>query len=259
MDKKFYIVLFLILSIIFFSGMLLSETQKLNIQLKSNYQLEEEINQAYESLKVTNSSFIEKKIEFDEKILYKNQLIKEESSLLELQNSLNQEIILFRTYESKDPRIFVDVNDSKLLEILNQLINSSMNNSEKAEAIFNYTRDNISKEDTLIRNGRIDYWNYPKDIIENKKGGYEDKIILLISMLRASGFSNNEVEVVGAKISLIDSTSSDIWVEIKLGGDTYLLLPREKNNFDSFNKTEIYKLYDVQELFRFNDINLTGS
>lgn len=78
-------------------------------------------------------------------------------------------------------------------------------------------------------------------------------------MLRSAGFKENEAEVVGAKISLLDSTSSDIWVELKLNGNTYLLLPRENNNFDSFTKDTIYKMYSVQELYRFNDKTLMRS
>jgi len=237
----------------------MSETQKLNVQLKSNYELEDKITESYTILQETNSSLIEKRLDLNEKIQYKNILTEEEKTLLEIQNKLNQEVFSYNVYESKDPRDFVDVNDSLVLETLNQIITPNMGNAEKARAIFNYTRDKITKDEKLIRNGRIDYWNYPKNIINSKKGQYEDKIILLISMLRAAEFKENEVEVVGAKISILNSTSSDIWVELKLNGNIYLLLPRENNNFDSFTKDDIYKIYSVQELFRFNDKTLMRS
>jgi len=185
--------------------MFMSETQKLNVQLKSNYELEDKITESYTILQETNSSLIEKRLELDEKIQYKNNLSEEEKSLLEIQNKLNQEVFSYNVYESKDPRDFVDINDSLVLETLNQIITLNMGNAEKARAIFNYTRDEITKDEKLIRNGRIDYWNYPKNIINSKKGQYEDKIILLISMLRATGFNENEAEVVGAKISLLNS------------------------------------------------------
>jgi predicted transglutaminase-like cysteine proteinase len=239
--------------------MFISETQKLDSQIKSNYEIEEKIMKSYLELKETNSTLIEKILELDEMVQYKDKLSEEELSLLEAQNKLNQEISSYNVYESKDPRIFVEINDSLVTETLNQIITPTMGNAEKARAIFNYTRDEINKDDGLIRNGRIDYWNYPKNILQSKKGEYEDKIILLVSMLRASGFSENDVEVVGAKINLLNSTSSDIWVELKLNGNTYLLLPRENNNFDSYNKNDIYKLYSVQELFRFNDKKLMRS
>ncbi len=259
MMKRFFVVSFFIFGILLFSFMFMSETQKLNFQTKSNYQIEEEIMESYLALQETNSTLMEKIFELEEMVQYKDKLSEEELFLLEAQNKLNQEISSYKIYESKDPRIFVDLNDSLLTETLNQIITPGMGNAEKARAIFNYTRDEIKKDDKLIRNGRIDYWNYPKNIIQSKKGEYEDKIILLVSMLRASGFSENEVEVVGAKINLLNSTSSDIWVELKLNGNVYLLLPREKNNFDSYNKNDIYKLYSVQELFRFNDKKLMRS
>ena len=259
MDKRFFIILFLLAGILFFSSMFMSQTQKLNVQLKSNYDLENKVTESYTIFQETNSSLIEKRLELDEKIQYKNKLSEEEKSLLEIQNKLNQEVFSYNVYESKYPRDFVDVNDTLVLEVLSQIITPNMGKAEKARAIFNYTRDEITKDEKLIRNGRIDYWNYPKNIINSKKGEYEDKIILLVSMLRAAGFKENEVEVVGAKISLINSTSSDIWVELKLNGNTYLLLPRENNNFDSFNKNDIYKIYNVQELFRFNDKKLMRS
>lgn len=247
------------MGIILSSFMLFSETEKLNLQLSSNNELEDRVTQYYTILQETNSTLIEKRLILDEKIQYKNKLSEDEKSLLEEQNKLNQEVFSYNVYESKDPRDFVDINDPLVLETLDQIITPNMGNAEKARAIFNYTRDEISKDEKLIRNGRIDYWNYPKNIINSKKGEYEDKIILLISMLRAAGFKESEVEVVGAKISLINSTSSDIWVELKLNGNTYLLLPRENNNFDSFNKNDIYKIYNVQELFRFNDKTLMRS
>lgn len=259
MIKRLFVVSLFIFGIILFSFMFMSETQKLDFQIKSNYEIEEKIMESYLELQETNSTLIEKKLELEELVQYKDKLSEEELSLLETQNKLNQEVSSYSVYESKDPRIFVDLNDSLVTETLDQIITPSMGNAEKARAIFNYTRDEIKKEDRLIRNGRIDYWNYPKNIIQSKKGEYEDKIILLVSMLRASGFSENDVEVVGAKINLLNSTSSDIWVELKLNGNVYLLLPREKNNFDSYNKNDIYKLYSVQELFRFNDKKLMGS
>lgn len=239
--------------------MFMSKTQELNVQLKSNYELEKKITESYTILQETNSSLIEKKLELDEKIQYKDKLSEEEEFLLEIENKLNQEVFSYKVYESKDPRDFVDVHDSLVLETLNQIIMANMSKAEKARAIFNYTRDEITKDEKLIRNGRIDYWNYPKNVINSKKGQYEDKIILLISMLRAAGFKENEVEVVGAKINLLHSTSSDIWVELKLNGNTYLLLPRDNNNFDSYTKDDIYKIYSVQELFKFNDKNLMRS
>lgn len=247
------------MGIVLSSFMLFSETEKLNLQLSSNNELEDRVTQYYTILQETNSTLIEKRLILDEKIQYKNKLSEDEKSLLEEQNKLNQEVFSYNVYESKDPRDFVDINDPLVLETLDQIITPNMGNAEKARAIFNYTRDEISKDEKLIRNGRIDYWNYPKNIINSKKGEYEDKIILLISMLRAAGFKESEVEVVGAKISLINSTSSDIWVELKLNGNTYLLLPRENNNYDSFNKNDIYKIYNVQELFRFNDKTLMRS
>lgn len=259
MSKRLFIILFLLMGIVLSSFMLFSETEKLNLQLSSNNELEDRVTQYYTILQETNSTLIEKRLILDEKIQYKNKLSEDEKSLLEEQNKLNQEVFSYNVYESKDPRDFVDINDPLVLETLDQIITPNMGNAEKARAIFNYTRDEISKDEKLIRNGRIDYWNYPKNIINSKKGEYEDKIILLISMLRAAGFKESEVEVVGAKISLINSTSSDIWVELKLNGNTYLLLPRENNNFDSFNKNDIYKIYNVQELFRFNDKTLMRS
>ncbi|MCC7572620.1 MAG: transglutaminase-like domain-containing protein [Candidatus Methanofastidiosum sp.] len=259
MMKRFFVVSFFIFGIILFSFMFMSETHKLNFQIKSNYQIEEKIMESYLELQETNSTLMEKGFELEEMVQYKDKLNEEELFLLESQNKLNQEISSYKIYESKDPRIFVDLNDSLVTETLNQIITPSMGNAEKARAIFNYARDEIKKDDKLIRNGRIDYWNYPKNIIQSKKGEYEDKIILLVSMLRASGFSENDVEVVGAKINLLNSTSSDIWVELKLNGNIYLLLPRENNNFDSFNKNDIYKVYSVEELFRFNDKKLMRS
>ncbi|HOI77929.1 MAG TPA: hypothetical protein PLI06_10025, partial [Methanofastidiosum sp.] len=74
MGKRFSIILFLLVGILFFSLMFMSETQKLNVQLKSNYELEGKITESYTILQETNSSLIEKRLELDEKIQYKNNL-----------------------------------------------------------------------------------------------------------------------------------------------------------------------------------------
>ena len=157
MMKRFFVVSFFIFGILLFSFMFMSETQKLNFQTKSNYQIEEEIMESYLALQETNSTLMEKIFELEEMVQYKDKLSEEELFLLEAQNKLNQEISSYKIYESKDPRIFVDLNDSLLTETLNQIITPGMGNAEKARAIFNYTRDEIKKDDKLIRNGRIDY------------------------------------------------------------------------------------------------------
>lgn len=259
MDNRVFVILFLLITSILFSFMFISQSQKVNIQLNSNKVLKEKVNQTYLLVQDINSTLNEKKATLDEKIDFKNELAGEEKNLIEEQNRLNLEVVSYKVYETDDPRHFVDVNDTIIQETLDQIIKPNMGDGEKVREIFNFVRDEIYKDEKIVRNGRIDYWNYPKDILVNKKGEYEDKIILLVSMLRTAGFSENDVEVVGAKIIFFNSTSSDIWVEINLNGRTYLLLPREKNNFDSFDKNDIYSLYNVQELYRFNDKKIMRS
>ncbi|KYC52479.1 MAG: hypothetical protein AMQ74_00712 [Candidatus Methanofastidiosum methylothiophilum] len=256
MGKRIFIVVFLIILSLIFSIMFIFQSEKVNIQFKSNSELKEKVNQAYIFLKDTNSVLSEKKSILLDKSSFRKELNEEDKSLLEKQNQLNLIVFSYRLYETNDPRDFIDVNDSIVKEAIDQIITPNMGQAEKVRAIFNFVRDEIKKDEKLIRNGRIDYWNYPKDILQDKKGEYEDKIILLISMLRTAGFSENDVEVVGAKLSILNSNSSDIWVELKLNGRTYLLLPREDNNYDSFNKNDIYFLYNVQEIYRFNDKKL---
>ncbi len=258
MERRFWIIAFLLITTIFFSYMFHIQNQRVNSQLDINNMLKEKLDQSYLIIDTANSTLKDKKILLDEKINYLNQLALEEKSLQEKQNDLTLQVFSYRVYETSDPRDFVDVNDPNVQYTLNQIITPSMGNGEKVRAIFNYVRDDIIKEEKLTRNGRIDYWNYPKNIIETKKGEYEDKIILLASMLRTAGFKESDVEVVGAKLELAGSTSSDIWVELKINGRIYLLLPRLNNNYDSFNKDEIYSLYKVEELYRFNDKKLVG-
>lgn len=250
MERRFLIIAFLLITITFFSYMFHIENQKVNAQLDINTMLKEKVDQSYLIIDTANSTLKDRKILLDEKINYINQLTLEEKSLQEKQNDLTLQVFSYRVYETNDPRDFVDVNDPNVQYTLTQIITPSMGDGEKVRAIFNYVRDDIIKEEKLTRNGRIDYWNYPKNIIETKKGEYEDKIILLASMLRTAGFNESDVEVVGAKLELAGSTSSDIWVELKFNGRTYLLLPRLNNNYDSFNKDEIYSLYKVEELYK---------
>ena len=105
MMKRFFVVSFFIFGILLFSFMFMSETQKLNFQTKSNYQIEEEIMESYLALQETNSTLMEKIFELEEMVQYKDKLSEEELFLLEAQNKLNQEISSYKIYESKDPRI----------------------------------------------------------------------------------------------------------------------------------------------------------
>ena len=62
MIKRYFVILFLLFGILFSTLMIVEQTQKLNLQLKLNKDLEDTIKQSYSNLKETNATFIEKKL-----------------------------------------------------------------------------------------------------------------------------------------------------------------------------------------------------
>jgi hypothetical protein len=79
-------------------------------------------------------------------------------------------------------------------------------------ALRDWVGNNIKYEDDSTAYGE-DYWQLPKETLQIKTGDCEDFSILLCSLLRANGWSADDVYVVGGK----QNDSCHAWVKINLG------------------------------------------
>jgi len=121
---------------------------------------------------------------------------------------------------------------------------------EKQEAIYEFVRDQIKDDNYVFSTGREDMWEYPDDILKRGFGGYEDKFMLLLTMLRAAGTPQDDVRFIAADV---DGNDSWIWVEAYDGSTWWILDPFEGYEFTSTPKDAFYQAHTVIVLWWFND------
>ncbi len=121
---------------------------------------------------------------------------------------------------------------------------------EKQEALYNFVRDKIEYDESIYHFGRLDMWEYPEDILRRGKGGFEDKYLLLLTMLRIAGTPPDDVRFVAAEV---DGNDSWAWVEAYDGTSWWILDPFEEYEFTSTPLDKFYDDHKVVILWWFND------
>lgn len=114
---------------------------------------------------------------------------------------------------------YITPNDELVNKIVQEKISPSMSLIKRAEILYNYVASNIKyKRDKEVW-GEKDYWQFPSTTIKKGTGDCEDQAMLLTSLLRAAGFSRDNVRLVYGKITKFPSgelVGYHCWVEIKL-------------------------------------------
>lgn len=62
--------------------------------------------------------------------------------------------------------------------------------------ILDWVKNNIDYEEDSFLHNKIEYWQLPRETLASRKGDCEDQALLLCSMLRAKGYSTDEVYVI---------------------------------------------------------------
>ena len=97
---------------------------------------------------------------------------------------------------------------------------------------------------------RFEYWQFPEETLKLKTGDCEDQAILLCTLLRANGYSPEDVKVV---FGLTSSNAGHAWVELLYQGDWIVFDPTSDTN-TYIEKTKYYSLINAKYKGSFNDI-----
>lgn len=179
----------------------------------------------------------------------------EEKAISELEESINQrklsitnlnnQIIYYEKLKKYDMTVFITPENQKV-----KFLADKMQTKDPA-SIYQYVRDNIGYvEDYATHEYRFEYWQLPEETLNLGTGDCEDQAILLCTLLRAKGYSPEDVKVV---FGLTSSASGHAWVELLYQGDWVVFDPTS-NASNYIEKTKYYSLINVTYKGSFNDV-----
>lgn len=177
---------------------------------------------------------------------------------LELEEKLEH----YEELAAADPRIFITVNDPVVKAQVEEVTRLCTSMEEKQLAVFEYVR----KEIEYVTEGnpkkwsypqpylqyKFDFWQFPRETIEWRKGDCEDQSILLCTMMRAAGVSASNVRVVVGIIYGDGGSGGHAWVEFKMG-DTWYVLESTVSYLNYIEQSVYYNLFSPDVLGWFND------
>lgn len=117
-------------------------------------------------------------------------------------------------------------------------------------AIRDWVGNNIRYVDDLTSHRNNEYWQLPKETIELRTGDCEDYAILLCSLLRADGWSPNDVYVVLGKNQ---NGEGHAWVRINLGILGWYSIEPQLNGWSTFIG-DLLSLSGYEAICYFNDL-----
>jgi hypothetical protein len=242
-------ICFFLLSAQFYQGY--TEAQNANAQLlQEKADLEAEVSALDEKRKTADSEYNTKSAELAAEKDFTSQLNDSYEEVKESIDSLQEELNYYECLEHCTPDTFVTVDNPVVKAKVDEITAGLTTLREKQEAVYKFVRDEIEEDEYVFRFGRIDLWEYPEDILERGKGHYEDKYMLLLTMLRIAGTSPEHVKFVAADV---DGNDNWIWVEAYDGVSWWVLDPIEGYHFTSTPRDEFYEEHDVKILWWFND------
>jgi len=164
--------------------------------------------------------------------------------------ALQEEFNYFDCLEKCSPDKFVTVDNEYVKAKVDEITTGLTTLRKKQEALYTFVRDEIEYDESVYHFGRLDFWEYPEDILRRGKGGFEDKFLLLLTMLRIAGTPPDDVRFVAAEV---DGNDNWAWVEAYDGTTWWILDPFEEYEFTSTPLDKFYDEHKVVVLWWFND------
>ncbi len=183
--------------------------------------------------------------------------------LTQRKSALQEQVDQYKKMQSRDPRGFITVDDPVVKAKVEEITKGWATTRDKQEALFEYVRDEI----TYVTEGnpkryiypkpfleyKFDFWQYPKETIEWKKGDCEDQAILLCTMMRAAGVPASDVRVaVGLLYIGGEVFGGHAWCEFKMGHVWYVL-ESTCPTCSYIERADYYKTYSPEIWGWFND------
>jgi transglutaminase-like putative cysteine protease len=155
-----------------------------------------------------------------------------------------------RTF-SDDPervKLFVTPREPSVVALKNEVLKDAALKLKDWIALRNWVGDNIQYRYDEDVYGVREYWQFGKETISLKTGDCEDFSILLCSLLRAAGYSADDVYVVIGK----NAEGYHAWVKINLDTIGWYNLEPQENGWATL-VGDFLTLSDYQALYQFND------
>jgi hypothetical protein len=164
----------------------------------------------------------------------------------------------FRFFTLVNATEFVQPDDPSIQKTLREILERKSLFESDLQAIRNwvaintkYKFDVFNWQEALQRNlNPLDYWQYPEETIKSKSGDCEDFAILLCSLLRASGYSPNEVYVVLGK----SNQGGHSFVALKENGEWRYIEPQAREGWFGYQAWSAdQRLNNFKIRYIFND------
>jgi predicted transglutaminase-like cysteine proteinase len=152
---------------------------------------------------------------------------------------------------SDDPervKLFVTPREPSLVALKNEVLKDAALKLKDWIALRNWVGNNIQYKHDEDVYGVREYWQFGKETVSLKTGDCEDFAILLCSLLRAAGYSPNDVYVVIGK----NDQGYHAWVKINLETIGWYNLEPQENGWATV-LGDFITLSDYQALYQFND------
>jgi predicted transglutaminase-like cysteine proteinase len=145
-------------------------------------------------------------------------------------------------------KLFVTPREPSLVALKDEVLKDALLKVKDWIALRNWVGDNIKYESDELVHGVREYWQFGKETVDLGTGDCEDFAILLCSLLRAAGYSPDDVYVVIGK----NADGYHAWVKINLGTLGWYNLEPQENGWATL-VGDFIMLSDFQALYQFND------
>ena len=145
-------------------------------------------------------------------------------------------------------KLFVTPREPSLVALKNELLEEGLINVKDWVALRNWVGNNIQYKYDDDVHGVRDYWQFGKETVALKTGDCEDFSILLCSLLRAAGYSPDDVYIVIGK----NRNGYHAWVKINLGSLGWYNIEPQENGLAT-GAVDLLTLSEYQAIYQFND------
>ena len=146
-------------------------------------------------------------------------------------------------------KLFVTPKDPTIITLKNEILNEdSLLKIKDWIALRDWVGNNIQYKHDQDIHGTREYWQFAKETVTLKTGDCEDFSILLCSLLRAAGYTPNDVYIVIGK----NQNGYHAWVKINLETIGWYNIEPQENGFATI-VGDFLTLSDYQALYEFND------
>jgi transglutaminase-like putative cysteine protease len=150
--------------------------------------------------------------------------------------------------DSERVKLFVTPREPSVVALKNEVLKDAALKLKDWIALRNWVGDNIQYRYDEDVYGVREYWQFGKETISLKTGDCEDFSILLCSLLRAAGYSADDVYVVIGK----NAEGYHAWVKINLDTIGWYNLEPQENGWATLIG-DFLTLSDYHALYQFND------